>query len=268
MLTRKPSAAAPAAYPTGKGPGTLSAARGAGCACWCSGIPEPGGLSEGHPERDPAAAPSRWPALPSPGPATWAPELWPSAAPRRVANLTLQLAGARRGAASRPPFFPARRRLFPGRVSPSIFSLEEGVRCPPGRGRGSGWLSFPTLTLFCLLPRVAPRPRRGHRRSPASGFPGDRRGGSPKRSGDRPALPHRPAASPGQQRYHYSPHGETWLREGTRQTPGLLGSAVGREGRISTPLAGACPRRRPLQLGRAPSCCHKRDSWRGPLASL
>jgi hypothetical protein len=143
MLTRKPSAAAPAAYPTGKGPGTLSAAWGAGCARWCPGIPEPGGSSEGHPERDPAAAPSRWPALPSPGPATWAPELRPSTAPRRVANLTLQLAGARWGVASRPPLFPARRRLFPGRVSPSIFSLEEGVRCPPGRGRGVWVALFP-----------------------------------------------------------------------------------------------------------------------------
>lgn len=77
---------------------------------------------------------------------------------------------------------------------------------------------------------MAPRPRRGHRRSPASGFPGDRRGGSPKRSGDRPTLPHRPAASPGQQRYHYIPHGETWLWEGAGQTPGLLGSCCGKRG--------------------------------------
>lgn len=99
-----------------------------------------------------------------------------------------------------------------------------------GGGGGLGGSLLPSLTLFCLLPRVAPRPRRGHRRSPASGFPGDRRRGSPKRSGDRPALSHRPAASPGQQRCHRSPHGETPLREGSRQTLGLWGPNCGKRG--------------------------------------
>lgn len=121
-----------------------------------------------------------------------------------------------------------------------------------GRGHGVP-VTFSPLTLFCLLPRVAARPRRGQRRSPASGFPGAWCGGSPERSGDRPALPHRPAASPSQQRCHRSPHGETqpvggWEGdEGRERGPGhqhpYLGASAagrgerGRSASVSTPLA-------------------------------
>lgn len=144
-------------------------------------------------------------------------------------------------------------------------------------GRGDGfWVTFSPLTLFCLLPCVAPRQRRGQRRSSASGFPGARCGGSPERSGDRPALPDRPAASPGQQRGRRSPHGETQPRgrprrgggwgQGCGRGPGhkhpdLWGSDAGRrevEVRVSPrPWLVASPGRHPMQLGRTESCSHK-----------
>lgn len=131
-------------------------------------------------------------------------------------------------------------------------------------------MTFSPLTLFCLLPRVALRPRRGQRRSSASGFPGARSGGSPERSGDRPALPHRLAAPPGQQRCRRSPHGETQpgggRGEGMREEPGTETAGLGvsdprrREVEVrmsASPWLVASPGRRPPYLGRVQSCCHK-----------
>lgn len=280
MLTRKPSAAAPAAYPTGKegraatpprapapagpraarvqpswrgrplpaGPRTKSARRlgpPSGRRALASAplivARRPQGSTERSPATRPAGAvPGLFPTPPPPpgfGEAIAplsavqsssrpvaacdvgrpAPAQPGSAAGSRTRapapDLTLQLPEPRPGLrawdpGSGRPFTPPdacfyRPASLPGRAG----SLPRGV------GRGDGvWVTFSPLTLFCLLPRVAPRPRRGQRRSSASGFPGARCGGSPERSGHRPALPDRPAASPGQQRCRRSPHGETQPR--------------------------------------------------------
>lgn len=70
MLTRKPSAAAPAAYPTGKSSRTLSATLGTGCARGFPGSPGSGRLGEERPERGPVgrcALSVAHPPLPRPG---------------------------------------------------------------------------------------------------------------------------------------------------------------------------------------------------------
>lgn len=140
-------------------------------------------------------------------------------------------------------------------------------------------MTFSPLTLFCLLPRVAARPRRGQRRSPASGFPGARCGGSPERSGDRPALPHRPAAAPGQQRCRRSPHGKTQAAGGGGRGAGGVRGTGTRTWGIMRPGEGrevevrVSPRQWPLRdaalwnLSEPKAAATKEDSWRGPLTS-
>lgn len=156
----------------------------------------------------------------------------PNLTPRGVANSRTQArlnfaaslalpVGACWGSLSWAPLHFPRRPFL---LSPSLPQEERGS-LPRGVGRGHGvWVTFSPLTLFCLLPRVVPRPRRGQRRSSASGFPGAWSGGPPDWSGDRPAFPHRPAAPPGQQRCCRSPHGETQPAggrgEGVREGPG------------------------------------------------
>lgn len=261
MLTRKPSAAAPAAYPTGKEcgaalpppPGPRASPRGMGAGCsWdleqslrCGGTPgrtaRPGlgsahcctraprllrvepcdpagrGPSQASPRLglgEAVAPPSAFQAGSRPAAVcnvdrpTWLPAGSRTRAPRP--DLTLQPLEPRPWVRAGNPC-PGRPFALPDApfYCPRLFPRKSGVLCP-GVGRGHGvWVTFSPLTLFCLLPRVAPRPRRGQRRSSASGFPGARSGGPPERSGDRPALPHRPAAPPGQQRCCRSPHGET-----------------------------------------------------------
>nr|XP_036860936.1 uncharacterized protein LOC118969938 isoform X2 [Manis javanica] len=226
MLTRKPSAAAPAAYPTGKeGRGLRAALPPRATLEARASLPAEAG-TKSAPRRGSAGSSGRT-ARPRLGSASGglracragtAPGLLPPGLGWAVALCSPVLFPACNVGLRAPARGVANTRLGPTELCscPSTargcalgIRVPGAVSAPPPDGGFYSWgsvvgragfaaqrggagrrgLGDSPLTPFCLHPRVVPRQRRGQRHSSASGFPGARRGAPSERSGVRPALP-------------------------------------------------------------------------------